>query len=82
MSMILATWTLIGVIIAAGVSFVIEMRSSSVKFRDEMKGEFGQLRSELIQTNIRIDGISSELNSINLALGQVVAKAHVHEHVG
>ncbi len=57
-----------------------ELKDEIAGTRAELKDEIGGLRTEIGRLDLRIDGLSHDLGTVNLTLGELVAKAHVHEH--
>ena len=88
MDMAAQVWTLIGVIIAGGVAAVAAITSGTralgahvdILFAD-LRREIGGLRSDIGRLDLRIDGLSHDVGSVNITLGELVAKAHEHQHV-
>ena len=74
MDMTAAVWTLIGVIIAGGAAFAVGLRGELRQLGSDVRGAIGNV-------NTRIDEVHTELHGINRTLGELVAKAHVHDHV-
>ncbi len=57
-----------------------ELRGEISGLRAELKDEIGGLRADIGRLDLRIDGLSHDLGTVNRTLGELVAKSHVHEH--
>ncbi len=57
-----------------------ELKDESGGLRAELKDEIGGLRADIGRLDLRIDGLSHDLGTVNRTLGELVAKSHVHEH--
>ena len=57
-----------------------ELRGEISGLRAELKGEISGLRTDIGRLDLRIDGLSHDLGTVNRTLGELVAKSHVHEH--
>ena len=72
--MVAAVWTLIGIVVAGGVAFAVDIRVGLRHLGERIDGRIDHLDG-------RIDAVNSELHGINRTLGQLIATAHVHDHV-
>jgi hypothetical protein len=57
-----------------------ELKDEIGGLRAELKDEIGGLRADIGRLDLRIDGLSHDLGTVNRTLGELVAKSHVHEH--
>jgi len=93
--MVAAVWTLIGIVVAGGVAFAVDIRvglrhlGERIDGRidhldgriDHLDGRIDHLDGRIDHLDGRIDAVNSELHGINRTLGQLIATAHVHDHV-
>ncbi len=79
--MVAAVWTLIGIVVAGGVAFAVDIRVGLRQLGERIDGRIDHLDGRIDHLDGRIDAVNSELHGINRTLGQLIATAHVHDHV-